>query len=285
MRKLIPWWFIIATKLVAARLPVAHHIWYRLKIFRHGKMIDPAYALGVFERHYAKAGMAAKPAFTCLEIGPGESAFSALVARSKGAAETILVDAGHYIRYSEDAYRSLSRFLEQQGVQVPRAVDYSSLKSYLESLNARYLFSGAGSLAELPDASVDFIWSQAVLEHIRKADFLRTLRELRRVMKPNGVASHRVDLKDHLGGSLNNLRFREDCWESEFMATSGFYTNRIRYAEMIELFERAGFRVSEVESVRWPTLPLMRARMALPFREMPEDDLRVSGFDVLLVPA
>lgn len=94
--------------------------------------------------------------------------------------------------------------------------------------------------------SIDFIWSQAVLEHIRKSEFLDTMLELHRILRPNGVCSHVVDLKDHLGGALNNLRFSEKLWESNFMASSGFYTNRIRYSEMLDIFHQAGFSVEVV---------------------------------------
>jgi len=38
--------------------------------------------------------------------------------------------------------------------------------------------------------------------------------ECKRTLKNDGLASHRVDLKDHLRGSLNNLRLRREIWES-----------------------------------------------------------------------
>ena len=108
------------------------------------------------------------------------------------------------------------------------------------------------------------------------------MRELRRVLKPSGIASHRVDLQDHLNGALNNLRFSEGLWESGFFAGSGFYTNRIQYSEMLGLLEQAGFAVESLGCRRWERLPTPRARMDSRFRDLPEEELRVRGFDVLL---
>jgi hypothetical protein len=108
--------------------------------------------------------------------------------------------------------------------------------------------------------------------------------EMRRCLKPEGRCSHRVDLQDHLGGALNNLRFSEHVWESEFMAKSGFYTNRIRYHEFLELFRQAGFKVDLRRTLRWDCLPTPRNKLNEAFRSIPEDDLLVCGFDVVLQP-
>ena len=108
------------------------------------------------------------------------------------------------------------------------------------------------------------------------------LRELRCIQRHDGVSSHRVDLKDHLGGALNNLRLQERTWESDFMSNSGFYTNRIRSTEMLDLFRVAGFRANVISVERWAQVPTPRHKMAAPFRGLPEEELTVSSFDVLL---
>jgi len=48
------------------------------------------------------------------------------------------------------------------------------------------------------------------LEHIRKKEFVDTIIETKRILKPNGICSHEIDLRDHLNESLNNLRFSEN---------------------------------------------------------------------------
>ena len=139
-------------------------------------------------------------------------------------------------------------------------------------------------MREIPGRSVDFLWSHAVLEHVRLGEFLDTLQELRRVIRPDGICSHRVDLMDHLCCELNNLRFPEDLWESDFFARSGFYTNRIRHSEMLDLFREAGFSPEVVRIDRWERLPTPLAKMAMKYRGLGEDELRIFAFDVILRP-
>jgi hypothetical protein len=93
---------------------------------------------------------------------------------------------------------------------------------------------------------------------------------------------HRVDLKDHLGGGLNNLRFAEARWEAPLFRNSGFYTNRIRFGEMMALFEAAGFECRLPRIMRWEEIPLPRQALDEAFRRLPDEDLLVSGFDVVL---
>jgi SAM-dependent methyltransferase len=133
-------------------------------------------------------------------------------------------------------------------------------------------------MRQLPSQSVDFAWSHAVLEHIRHRDFLDTVRELRRALVPDGCASHQVDLKDHLGGGLNNLRFSTRWWEAEWVARSGFYTNRMRFTEMMRAFAAEGFTVESVATSRFELLPLPRMSLADEFQNLSHEDLMVSGF-------
>ena len=101
-------------------------------------------------------------------------------------------------------------------------------------------------------------------------------------MKPDGIGVHRVDLKDHLGGSLNNLRFSDATWESWLFQNSGFYTNRIRFSEMVELCRRAGFLCETTRVSRWEHLPIERSALAEPFRHLSESELLVNGFDIVI---
>ncbi len=132
---------------------------------------------------------------------------------------------------------------------------------------------------------MDFAFSNAVFEHIRRSEVAPTLAELCWVLKPGGSSLHRIDLKDHLGAALHHLRFPSRVWESRWFAGSGFYTNRLGFGELLSLFAGSGFLPQVVEIWRWPVLPTPRERMQPCFRERSEEDLLVSGFDVWLRPA
>ena len=278
----VPWQVKIATKIVLSRLSMDYAFWARLGLFRHGKMDQASYAYGVFKQHYDLV----KPAngFVSLELGPGDTLASALLGRAFGGSASYLVDAGDFAQKDLNYYQSLARFLAAKNLPAPDVESSASIEELLDRCGSRYMPDGLSSLRMIPDESVDFIYSQAVLEHIRESDFLETIRELRRVISKGGACSHRVDLKDHLGGALNNLRFSARLWESNFMSRSGFYTNRIRFSEMIEMFKKARFDVEIVNIDRWPELPTPKAKLADKFRNMSQDDLCVSGFTTVLRP-
>lgn len=148
--------------------------------------------------------------------------------------------------------------------------------------NALYLTNGLESYKEIVSNTVDFVFSEAVLEHIRKHEFDPTMQELYRIMKPSGKASHTIDFTDHLGGSLNSLRFSENVWESSLMASSGFYTNRIRVNEMLNVFNNNGFEVENLDPRCWDSLPLKISKMNSEFRNLPIDELLTYGCNVVL---
>ena len=95
---------------------------------------------------------------------------------------------------------------------------------------------------------------------------------MKRVLRPDGIASHQIDFRDHLQYALNNLRFSERFWESDFMAESGFYTNRIPWTKMQATLEEH-FRVSIKHRNFWSSLPTAQEKMSLPFTAMPKEDL------------
>jgi hypothetical protein len=86
----------------------------------------------------------------------------------------------------------------------------------------------------------------------------------------------------HAKITIGSNWFSERVWESSFMANSGFYTNRIHYEELLQLFRRAGFEPEIIRTSRWTTLPLPRRKMATEFAALPDEDLQVSNVDVLL---
>jgi SAM-dependent methyltransferase len=193
-----------------------------------------------------------------------------------------LIDVKSYAQADLALYRQMERLLRQKGLNVPDLAGCGTVEDVLRLCSATYLTEGLDSLREVPDATADFVWSQAVLEHIRLHEFDDFLRELRRIQRSDGIGSHSVDLKDHLGGALNNLRFSRRVWESSLLAESGFYTNRIRYQEMLSRFERAGFQVDLLRPQRFERQPTPRHKLSSAFRDVSDEDLAVAGFEVLL---
>jgi len=279
----MPWFVKIPAKIVLSRMPVRSLRWQRLNLFKAGVMDDPAAAFRLFSTHLEGAGMSALTGKTVLELGPGNSALTALFARSLGAVRTWLVDAENLASQDLALFSRAEEILAELGLPVPGVGTAHSVSAALRQLEAEYLTSGLTSLQCLPDNHIDFMFSNAVLEHIRLAEFIPLAREMRRILKPTGIASHQIDFRDHLQEGLNNLRFSERIWENDFMARSGFYTNRLTWPAMKDIFEEAGLSV-EIRTLQlWPEgLPTPQKRMADPFKNMPVEHLMTMGAHVIL---
>lgn len=277
VRERVPWWAKLSAKIVLARLPFSYRRWRSVGLFRHGRMLDPTYAHEVFARHFQHVRGRVRPGFVVLELGPGDSLATAFIAAAEGAGATWLVDAGEFADMTRDAYRPLLDGLDDRP---PKAAG-ESLPELLKTVHAQYLTTGLDALRSLPANRADLVFSQAVLEHVPRAEFAATIRELFRIQAPGGVSSHRIDLRDHLQDSLHSLRFSRARWESALFTRSGFYTNRLRASEIVQVFADAGFTMRGVTLDRWPKPPLPRTRLDPEFARFDDDELRVHGVDLV----
>lgn len=279
------WRLKILTKLMLARLPVPYAVWKRVGIFRHGAMDRAAYALGVFEKHEKRSFPKGLPAgFTFLELGPGDSLLSMLIAAGKGASRIWLIDHAVFAETNPEFYRTQASRLRERGVAVPDISGTKTLADILTICRAEYLTDGVRSLQTLPAGSIDFLYSQAVLEHIYRDEFPALAAEMRRVLKPSGVASHTIDFQDHMAHALNHLRFPPAVWESRLFRTSGFYTNRLLRRDIAHIFQSSGFEIKESALEQWPHLPTPRAALHAAYRDVPEPELLIKGIGMVLNP-
>src|SRR5206468_2732829 len=132
---------------------------------------------------------------------------SALVACAFGASRCYLVDTGKFARSDVVPYRRTVSFLKERNLPVAELGPGASLRDVLAVCNGIYLTEGIRSLRTIETESVDFVWSHAVLEHVSRGEVSELLHELYRILSRGGVASHAIDLEDHLDGGLNQLRF------------------------------------------------------------------------------
>jgi SAM-dependent methyltransferase len=219
-----------------------------------------------------------------LELGPGDSIASAVIAMAHGARRSYLVDMGHFASIDTTFYQALASTLEKNELQPPNLSQAISFEDVLKQCNAKYMTNGLSSLKTIPSKSIDFIWSHSVLEHVRKHELADVLRELKRILKPDGFASHNIDFQDHLASSLNSLRFSEKVWESSLFIHSGFYTNRIPAITMHKMFRDIGFKVEREEFGQWPKLPIRRSALHSDFHIYRDDELVNRTSHVLLRP-
>jgi SAM-dependent methyltransferase len=244
----------IAYNLVLALPPARRYRERKAKGYDAGKDAVE-YVRGVFERHYSAAGRPTSGA--ALEIGPGGNLAVALQFLAAGLERVTCIDTTGYVRDTED----LNRELVGDRVDLLARIDYR--------------VPDAIETTSMPSATFDVVYSHATLEHVRSPE--QTARQIARLLKPNGVTTHQVDLRDHRDFSKPHdfLRYSNRVWELAFSNHS--YVNRWRASDWRRVFEDHGLEV-EIEATESVPLPDM-ARLSRTFaRKAPEDLATVGVF-------
>jgi SAM-dependent methyltransferase len=147
----------------------------------------------------------------------------------------------------------------------------------------RYLAPCDARATGLPAGSVDFVSSTDTCEHIPRDDLAAIFAECRRLLRPGGAFSCRIDLQDHYAyfdrsiSRYNFLRFSDRTWA--LVNSPIHFQNRLRAPEYLRLVRDAGFEVV-VENPSGPSEQGLRELEALPiaepFRVYPPEDLGVT---------
>ena len=97
--------------------------------------------------------------------------------------QLFLVDNGYFAKSNIIDYIQLKDALISESLNPPNLAENDDIDLILKKSNSEYLTKGLSSIKKIPSNSVDLIFSQAVMEHIRKKDFEAMNSELYRVLK------------------------------------------------------------------------------------------------------
>jgi len=198
---------------------------------------------------------------TVLEIGPGGNVATTMLFLKAGCERGYCIDVFPFLREQDELYNLLDR-------------DYRTLLERIE-----YRFPEDIAQSTLPDASCDIIFSAACLEHV--PDPLGAVNRIAALLKPGGVTTHGIDLRDHrdMSRPLRFLRYSEWMWRA---ATSRrVHTNRLRASDWQHAFESAG--LTNVEVVPAQTVDLRegaRSRMHPRFQSKTVEDLSTVQIEI-----
>ena len=120
---------------------------------RFQRLQDPDYAFRVFDHHYKLSGIGGR--FTGLEMGPGDSLFSALMAKTFGATHCYLVDSGDFASSEVERYRAMASYLRAKGLSPPDLANARSRDDVLSACGSTYRTDGLSGYRAIPDASVE----------------------------------------------------------------------------------------------------------------------------------
>lgn len=248
----------------------------------------------------ASAGFGSYSTKTVLEIGTGWDFDIALMLRLCGFDKVITADAFRhvkrdYVRRALEIMKSLAPELTMysplQASEIRSCIQDWQSSSTLEELQHRagiqYLAPISKDYAEIQDDSLDLCYSTAVMEHIRPAEVRQILIATRRKLKPGGLTSHVVDLKDHFayfqtGLPYNHfLRFSTRQWE--WIAGNPMtYTNRLSASEWRCIFSDCGYEIELFEEIEERQLtPLALSRIHSSNKHWSAHDLKVGELRVI----
>lgn len=129
--------------------------------------------------------------------------------------------------------------------------------------------------AVIRQGSIDFIFSQAVLEHVD--DLAGVYAAMRTWLAPGGLMSHQVDFRSHRKADTwdGHWTYSDLAWKV-VVGRRAFLLNREPYSRHLEMLRRNGFEVLVDRPVRAAS-SLHRARLASRFRVLSELDRTTSG--------
>jgi hypothetical protein len=271
------------------------------------------YCYSVWLRHLVMAygnGLSRVPG-TVAELGPGDSIGIGLAALISGADDYFALDVVNYanLQRNLDIFDELVKLFKTRA-GIPGEEEFPDVKPYLSSYefpgyvlsdedmkaaldtkrlegirqsistvnqqgsNIRYIVPWFDS-GNIKKESVDFIFSQAVLEHVD--DLPGTYNALYSWLKSSGLMSHQIDFKCHrMAGEWNGHWTYSDFQWKLVRGARPYLINRAPHSEHVRLIGETGFEVTCDVTVKSPS-NIRRRKLAPHFKDLSEDDLTTSG--------
>lgn len=150
-----------------------------------------------------------------------------------------------------------------------------------ELIDLRYFAPWDNNAAILPE-SVDWVFSQAVLEHVDYPELAYA--SLNKWLRPNGLMSHTIDYGCHgLSKDWDGHRTAGDLLWNIVRGKRPYLINRFSHSDHMEMIHAGGFILLWESKIMAPTLS--RNLLAPRFQHLPIEDLSTrSAFVVAMKP-
>jgi SAM-dependent methyltransferase len=206
-------------------------------------------------RAYEEHGPGTPPGESCFyEFGAGWDLAIPLSYAALGVGRQVLVDIRPSVRVElvNDSLAAFERLWDEleaeAGGELRRlGKPIGSSQELEERFGITYLAPRDARGTGLPAESVDFVSSTDTCEHIPAGDLAEIFRESRRLLRPGGTFSCRIDLQDHYSyfdrslSRYNFLRFSDRVWN--LVNSPLHYQNRLRSPDYLRLVREAGFEM------------------------------------------
>lgn len=183
---------------------------------------------------------------TILELGPGGSIGFGILALKNGASKYLTIDDGIHTFITKKQLKWYTKLADNDQNFIKKIFTKKDNKYLYNKDEIKFISINQKSRYSLPNNSVDFIYSCAVLEHVHNLDLCFS--EMSRVLKSGGVMNHQVDLRDHIFSqdSLWFLLIKDSIFKKLFSKT-GEYVNRKRFSYYEELLKKYDLEIINMD--------------------------------------
>ncbi|MDR1910734.1 MAG: class I SAM-dependent methyltransferase [Helicobacteraceae bacterium] len=250
------------------------------------------YCKNVWGTHIGAFNMFAAPKIPrrIAEFGPGNSIGTGLCALLCGADEYYAFDAFYYGNIAENITvleeliklydnENFDQIKRREREREERADRLEKIKMVLngekgETIKIDYIATWENYAAPLP--KVDFVFSQAVLEHI---DNLENFYETQaRILDRGGFCSHQIDFRSH-GETFEwngHYAISEKKWR-RIRYVRPYSINREPLSTHVNLLKKSGFEIVYLRKTEGGKNAIKRDRLALKFRNLSDEDFMTSS--------
>lgn len=221
-------------------------------------------------KFYAKYGNVAKEQATVLELGTGWYPIVPAMLFLTDFKATVSIDISNWMNverqitaftrileyYDKGLLQQYATDINPDKIEILREICRQNSTRTVAEINAKiglqYRIIDATQL-DFEDRHFDFICSNNTFEHVYEEVLFRILKEFKRVLKPNGIMSHFIDLSDHfahMDGSINIynfLRYSKARWS--LIDNSIQPQNRLRWKDYLKMYEDLEIPIRE-EAIR-----------------------------------
>lgn len=133
----------------------------------------------------------------------------------------------------------------------------------LNKFNIQHYAPYDAANTDLPDNSVDYVFSNSVFEHINAELILNIIKESYRILRGGGIQYASIDCRDHRTYKIDHnynpnithydfLQYSQEEWDqmehdSKLHSQSDLHQNRLRITDYEAMFIAAGFEIVEIE--------------------------------------
>ncbi len=183
-----------------------------------------------------------------------------------------------------------NRPLEEVDEEYRTLLRCPNLGALLDQARIEYFAPADATCTSLPDACVDVVFSNSVLEHVPPEVIQKLMAESRRVLRPGGFSIHSANCGDHYAyfdskiTPINYLAYPERRWR--FWNNPLHYQNRLRPRDFLQLAEEARLKVVLCKMRQRPDLmPALRSMQVAPeFAGYPPEQLCSTSIDFVAQP-